>query len=499
MKFFSIAILFNQKFRNLINSSILSTILIAQSGFNQALRAETSTYCRFTKEAISAKQNLLQSSLKGNADAEKQYKALIKKHADLLRQCRLKTWPQNQAIWLRLYPCDARSGVLDYLLDRIVNLGYNQIYLEVFYDGQVLLPPADNPTPWASVTRNVKGAERIDLLAQTIEKSHQRGLKVYAWAYTMNFGYTYSQRSDRQTVLARNGQGQDSTSFVEDGSQAFVDPYNRQAQVDYYRMLSAILKRKPDGFLFDYIRYPRGTGERSAVGQVKDLWIYSSSSLKALYSRAQNNRGRALIERFVTQGYITGQDILNVEKLYPDEDSPRWQGRNPDPTETEQPIEKRQQNLQLELWYLSVAHAAQGIVDFLTFASQTVEKQKIPAGAVFFPDGNQIVGQTGFDSRLQAWDKFPRSLEWHAMSYAVCGNPNCIVDQVKRVKNLAPQGTKIIPALAGRWGKADSNRPPLEAQMQGIKAAVPQINSISHFAYSWQEPEIDSWRRSCTF
>jgi hypothetical protein len=127
-----------------------------------------------------------------------------------------------------------------------------------------------------------------------------------------------------------------------------------------------------------------------------------------------------------------------------------------------------------------------------------VQRQGIPAGAVFFPDANQTIGQ-GYDSRLQPWDRFSSSLEWHPMSYGVCGgnNTTCITSLVQRVVSQAPPGTRISPVIAGTWGQAMSNRPSLEAQMQAIRQVAPQINSISHFAYSWQEPQSDRDRKFC--
>jgi hypothetical protein len=115
---------------------------------------------------------------------------------------------------------------------------------------------------------------------------------------------------------------------------------------------------------------------------------------------------------------------------------------------------------------------------------------------VFFPEGNQTVGQ-GYDSRLQPWDQFPNSLQWHPMSYATCGNVSCIVEQVQRVLSFAQPGTKIIPALAGKWGEAVNNRPSLEAQMQALQKFAPKLQGVSHFAYSWQYPEHDSDRKFC--
>ena len=478
--------------RTLISNLVISASLVSQLGFARPVQAAIGAYCRFSQEEVSTKEKLLKSLLDKNSQAYQQYKFLVQKHSQLLNECRSKTWPKTQAIWLRLYPCDISPGSIDYVLDRIVNLGYNQVNIEVFYDSQVLLPPADNPTPWIPVVRS-PGAENIDLLKQTIQKGHERGLKVYAWLFTMNFGYTYAQRADRQDALARNGRGQDSLEVVHDRSQAFIDPYNRQAQIDYYRLVEAVRKRQPDGVLFDYVRYPRGTGRQSLVSNVKDLWIYSPASTQALYERAKNKKGLALIERYVTKGNITINDLAAVDRRYPEEDFPNWQGRRIDSSASKQSATI----LNSQLWFLTVAHAAQGIIDFLSFAAAPLQSQSIPTGAVFFPGGNRLVGQSGFDSRLQAWDKFPASMEWHPMAYAVCNGTDCITDQVKKVIKMAPAGTKIIPALAGAWGKTYNKHPSLEQQMAALRREVPQINSVSHFAYSWIEPEIDRQRKFC--
>ncbi len=481
----------------LVASLFLSGNLLILEAFTKSAYSANSYYCRFTPEAATKKAQLLKSYLQGNSQMGEEYKALVKQHSQQLNECRQHTWPREQAIWLRLYPCDASPGSLDYVLDHIVNLGYNRVHLEVFYDSRVLLPPIDNPTPWSSVV-NTPGGENIDLLKQAIAKGRERGLKVYAWLFTMNFGYTYAQRPDRQHTLARNGRGEDSLTFVSDRSEAFIDPYNRQAQIDYYRLVQKVLERKPDGILFDYIRYPRGSGRKSFVRNVHDLWIYGSSSLKALLQRAENQQGKALIQRYVQQGTITAQDILQIDRSYPQENAPAWQGRKINSTEKSISLSERHLRLQSELWFLTVAHAAQGVIDFLSFVAQPAREQQIPPGAVFFPDANRLVGQAGFDSRLQAWDKFPSFLEWHPMAYSVCEDASCIVEEVKTVLQTAPQGTKITPALAGVWGDEYRNHPSLEKQMEALRKATPQINSVSHFAYSWQQPEIDRQRRFCS-
>lgn len=476
-------------YRSLVTALLTSSSLVSQYWLASTAQAQTQAYCQFTKEEITEKESLRLSSLKGNSDSEKRYKALLKQHADSLQRCRSRTFPQNQAIWLRLYPCDARPGAIDEILDRIVNQGYNQINLEVFYSGQVLLPSAENRTPWPSIVQT-PGYENVDLFAQAVEKGHERGIKVYAWMFTMNFGYSYAQRQDRQGALARNGRGQTSLSVVPGGSQLFIDPYNRQAQTDFYQLVETLMKRRPDGVLFDYIRYPRGDGSDTVAERIEDFWIYSDAAKQGLYDRALNNQGRELIKRYLSNGSISTSDVAAVKKLYPNEDVPRWQGRTPSPGDTSG-------SLQWQMWQLSVAHAAQGVLDFLALAVVAAERSGVKAGAVFFPDANQVVGGGGYDSRLQPWDNFPGTIEWHAMSYGVCGNTSCIDSLVKRTLDRAPAGTQVTPALAGVWGRSIKNRPSLEVQMRSLQRMSPRINSVSHFDYSWQEPEFDRQRKFC--
>ncbi|MBW4428726.1 MAG: family 10 glycosylhydrolase [Nostoc desertorum CM1-VF14] len=472
-----------------------SSSLLPSLGSEPA-RAQVTQYCHLSSAAAQEKETLRLSALKGKQDAQTRYQNLVKKQAQELQKCRSRNWPQIQALWLRLYPCDVQPGTIDQIMDRIVNRGYNQVYIEVFYDGQVLLPATANPTAWPSVIRT-PGAEKADLLATAIQKGRQRGLKVYAWMFTTNFGYTYAQRRDRENAIARNGKGQTSLYVVDNGSQLFIDPYNPQAKRDYYQLVQEVLRRRPDGLLLDYVRYPRQAGSDSIATKVSDLWLFSPAIQEALFKRAQNYKGLDLIRRFLRKGYVTAGDIAELDKLYPREGEPLWQGRIPPPGQKSiLPATDRQPLLQWELWQLAVAHAMQGILDFVTIASYPAKQQNIPTGVVFFPDGNQTVGQ-GYDSRLQPWDRFPTTLQWHPMAYGNCGNASCIVAQVQRVLSMTKPGTQVIPALAGKWGGSISNRPSLEAQMQALRQYAPQLKGVSHFAYSWQYPQNDNDRKFC--
>ena len=495
----------------------LMTMGLVLSNLNlQPAFAASTAYCQQTVEEVNETDSLRKAAFGGDNAAMQRYKSLVVQKARNLQECRRRTWPQVQAIWLRLYPCDIQDGVLEAVLDRIVARGYNQVYVEYFYDGQVLLPESQNRSAWPSAVR-IQGAENVDLFAKAIEKGRERGLKVYAWFFTMNFGYNYGQRPDRQQTVARKGNGQTSVDINSaegddikaaegDVSKFFVDPYSPIARRDYAWIIAAALQRRPDGVLFDYVRYPRQTGPASVATKVKDLWIYGDAAKEALLQRALNQKGRELIRRYLDQGSISTADVDAINKMFPSETQPMWQGRKVEsprtvssstPPTANPPVSVAQ--LQAELWYLSVAHAVQGIVDFVSLAAQQVQRQGIPAGAVFFPGGNKPVGTGGFDSRLQPWDRFPASMEWHPMAYAKCGerNTSCILQEIQRVLSMSPAGTQVIPALAGTWGDGLKDRPALEVQMQAIQRAFPQIRGVSHFAYSWQEPEADRGRKFC--
>lgn len=465
-------------------------------------------YCQVSQDSALAKEELRKAAFDGDQTAQQQYEAMVRQHTEDLQRCRRQGWPQQQAVWLRLYPCDLQPGVLEAVFDRIVNLGYNEVYVEVFYGGQVLLPQADNPTVWPSVVQKA-GYERRDLFAEALEKGRHRGLKVDAWVFALNFGYSYGMRADREHVLALNGRGQTTYTYAKSGAssnpdEVFVDPYHPQARADYARLMQAIVQRRPDGVLFDYIRYPRGVGPNSVADSVDDLWIYGQASRDALLRRALNRQGQELIRRYISRGHLVDRDILDVREMYPDEAEPLWQSRTPSPPlqngETRPSAAALRPQLQTELWQLSVAHAVQGVVDFLAEAGDQVQRNGIRAGAVFFPDGNQTVGTGGYDSRLQYWERFPTSMSWHPMAYAVCGHTGCILDGVRRVLGMIPENSAppVVPALAGIWGQATYNRPALETQMEALRRAAPEIKAVSHFAYSWQDPEFDRVRKFCS-
>ncbi|BAC91157.1 gsl3216 [Gloeobacter violaceus PCC 7421] len=69
---------------------------------------------------------------------------------------------------------------------------------------------------------------------------------------------------------------------------------------------------------------------------------------------------------------------------------------------------------------------------------------------------------------------------------------------MQTVLERTPPGIVVVPSLAGVWGRPHTGRPPLEVQMAALQAAFPFVDSVSHFAYAWQEPELERERRTCS-
>ncbi|MDX1977968.1 MAG: family 10 glycosylhydrolase [Pseudanabaenaceae cyanobacterium bins.68] len=468
-------------------------LLLATALSDRALAQEPQPSLEFCQISPAAAKIKEQERLAGNTRV---YQNLVKQHAAEIDACRRRNRFKTQAIWLRLYPCDLEAGRLDQVMDRITNRGYNQVYIEVFYDGLVLLPQAENTSPWRSVLNRPDQAN-TDLLAIALTKARERGMSAYAWFYTLNFGYGYGIRSDRADSLARNGKGETTLMAEEEASkqpefeilhsgQAFVDPYDPQARADLAQILTAVLRRQPDGVLFDYVRYKRGRGGDSIASNVKQLWIYGKAAQQALLDRASNDKGRELIRIFLQNGNVTNTQFNQLSKQFAKQADPLWQGQAAKAITFA--------NLNPELWALTVRHAYAGVVDFLAAASTIANPT--PTGAVFFPEGNQVI-RSGFDSRLQNWPAFTTMGQWHPMSYALCGSPDCIVAQIQRVLESKPAQVEVIPVLAGYWGRAEANRPSLEQQMQAIAQALPEVDQVSHFAFSWQEIELERSRQTC--
>lgn len=455
--------------------------------------------CAVPAAERSEKERLLQEGM-SDPDAARQYAQLVESHAKTLNSCRDRTWPSRQAVWLRLYADDTRPGVLEGVLDRIVNRGYNQVYVEVFYDGRVLLPVNHNPTPWRSVLAEAvqqgEASADADLWADAIRKGRARGLNVYGWMFSLNFGYGYSEVPGSDAVVARNGLGETSIAhatfdpkaasngraFYIDATESenlFVDPYSDRARSQLLTAVNAFVRRQPDGMLFDYIRYPTTPGENSLVKQPRQLWIYSQSSQQALMQRLDTPWEKALMKRYLQTGTLTSADTDAVKRKF---------------AQAPAGLTQDAASYRDRLWKVATNHAYAGVLEFADAIAQPARQRQIPVATVFFPGGNRAEGG-GFDARMQPWDHFSPQFERHPMSYAICPDASCVAEEVQEVVQQSPR-SQVCPILAGTWGQDFNGHASLETQMAQIQENVPQLSCVSHFVYAWMEPDSDRIRKA---
>ena len=483
------------------------------NGLPERLWGESS--CDIPSSERLEKDELRRASLE-NATAATAYNELVRAHADRLGDCRRNTWPQQQAVWLRLYAHDAQPGILADVLDRVVNRGYNQVYVEVFYEGRVMLPVADNPTVWRSILEEAVAEGKVDadydLWAETVRQGRMRGLDVHGWMFALNFGWAYGEIPERQEELARNGSGETSIAnakwdasevsegraFYQDPSELehlFVDPYSPIAREDLTVAVNALLAREPDGMLFDYIRYPTVYLQDTLVTQPQQLWIYGSASRQALMEGLSTDRERALMDIYLDSGALTVDDIqaslldypnnlLDFETQHLPVSTPNW----------EQGLTSEHLDLYRQyLWDLASEHAYEGVLEFADRVTRPVLERNLVASTVFFPEGN-LAEDGGFDARMQPWDRFAPQLERHPMSYATCEDGSCVVQQVQEVVAQSPT-SRVCPILAGTWGQEFSGHLSLEDQMTVLEDALPNLDCVSHFVYAWMEPDSDRARK----
>jgi hypothetical protein len=237
--------------------------------------------------------------------------------------------------------------------------------------------------------------------------------------------------------------------------------------------------------VFDYVRYPtNSTGE--LINNVKQLWIHGQSSRSALLNSIDNKNVRELMALYLQNGDLTADDVIQTEKKM-------TEAIKVQPTNIKNPRETATITKRL-LWNIATNHAYQGVINFVNAVTIPLQQNNMPIGTVFFPGGNRTEAGR-FDPKMQPWDRFPKFMERHPMTYALCDDGQCVAEQVAEVVRQSAPETLVCPVLAGTWGQGFDGHPSFEIQTRAILAMQPKINCISHFVYSWMEPESDRLRK----
>ncbi|NJK60727.1 MAG: hypothetical protein HC918_11465 [Oscillatoriales cyanobacterium SM2_1_8] len=279
----------------------------------------------------------------------------------------------------------------------------------------------------------------------------------------------------------RNGYNENSLRDVRalpevlQSQQGFVDPYHPQVRADWQTLVAAIAQRRPDGLAIDYIRYPNRTDPW--IRDVRDMPIYGATSYQALQRRT-TPQGFDLLYRFLASGRVPSPNLPVGTPLW------RLPGHS-------QPTRFRDRaTLTNQLWQLAIAHARQGIVEFLNAIGEPARAANIPISAVFFPWGDRQEGNR-VDPRLQPWSEFRQVQEWAPMAYANCNGTACLRAEIGRTVARAPQSLRVCPVLAGAWNRRLGDRPPWKPNcMTCTKAFRPWTASAILYTPGWMGPTM---------
>lgn len=140
------------------------------------------------------------------------------------------------------------------ILDCFQAAGFNAVFLDTFWHGQTLWP--------SEIGKQRAEYDGWDPMAVWIEEAHKRGIELHARVSVFKVGSGgASTLLDAHPEWALRRPDGMITTALEPGY-VFVDPGNPEVQ----RFLSdlfaeLVTKYELDGFQYDYIRYPTGTGD----------------------------------------------------------------------------------------------------------------------------------------------------------------------------------------------------------------------------------------------
>ncbi|MCM1514459.1 MAG: family 10 glycosylhydrolase [Anaeroplasma bactoclasticum] len=185
------------------------------------------------------------------------------------------------------------------LLDRVVELGINTIYVNTNFNGGSIYPSA--------YLRQQRGANYVyegynDYLECFIEEAHRRNLRVVAWSNTFVCGDGYLPSYNRRDFCAIDYQGN-----YHSGNVYFYDITQKEVQTlltNVYKELSH--NYNLDGIEYDFVRYP-ASNLHTFSGVITDSslindFCYTESALNLFQTTYQ-------IEGDVKTLLLTSEDI----------------------------------------------------------------------------------------------------------------------------------------------------------------------------------------------
>ncbi len=232
-----------------------------------------------TKELISkAKFNLKKAQR--NKNSAKEYALLAMQNAnDALATAIPYKANELKGIWIR--PTSKTEAEIINSLDKLKASGINNVFLETFYHGRTIFP-SKTMQKYGFIEQN-ENFTGFDPLRVWLAEAHKRGIKVNIWFESFYIG---NKPQINNSILAvkpewanKNLRNYDSETLVTSTSEHngyFLDPSNPEVQEFLVELVKEIIESyTPDGFNFDYCRYPQSIAARYA-GYAQSNWGYTT-------------------------------------------------------------------------------------------------------------------------------------------------------------------------------------------------------------------------------
>lgn len=167
-----------------------------------------------------------------------------------------------KGIWIR--PMETSQVQIEATLDKLKELGINNIFLETYYHGMTIFPSKTMKDYGFPVQR--KQFADVDLLKIWLNAAHKRNMKLHVWFQTFYLGNDYVSPVPKIMRIKHpdwlNRQHWCASAVVAQPSNAehqgyFLDPANPEVQEYLITLLKEIATNYDiDGINIDYIRYP---------------------------------------------------------------------------------------------------------------------------------------------------------------------------------------------------------------------------------------------------
>lgn len=381
---------------------------------------------------------------------------------------------RRRGLWIRPYLGDLSGLNVLEVLDNAQSMGITEIYVETFHAGKLHYKSPSGLFPLATKLANGQTAADPELLKVYSREARRRGMKVYAWLHTLNFGQAYGEAHPEQ--LVRDGFGR--YSGATEGQSWRVSPSHpevrRRLNLMAWELASSGMV---DGIQLDYIRYPvrLKEGDIDSSADPRNFWGYSESQMQTFFSE------NPAYDTDAMRTYLTT-------------------GTAPDGRDAEY----------LDVWKRWLAHE---IEELIAGIRQRTEG-RVRLSMAFFPNYYFHVN----DSRLQEskrWfylfdDLSPMCYSYYLDTYpGPYGdyNINRELEEIEAGLSRLPVGKRpeLVPTLVedapGTPASASLHHRILREQIAYLRGrmldgAYPSLVGLAFFTYGWLFPEHEARRKA---